>query len=71
MSDQLNIQLSNPLLLKTTIPASRVELANLGDLDDVDVIGAENNDVLKYQALTNTWVAGPLPAETEIDGGTF
>jgi hypothetical protein len=54
-------------------PSSNI---SLGDLTNVNVAGAENNEVLVYDQANNTFVVAPytVDANTEIagiNGGTF
>lgn len=67
----LNVRVGEPEQFKTQVGAVKVENAVLDDLEDVDATLPSHGDVLQYSDIAKLWVAGPLPEETEIDGGTF
>lgn len=71
MTGPFNIKVGATETVRTSVNAVRTDLSNLGDLNDVTVSAPEDGDVLQFQALSNTWVAGPLPVDEDIDGGTF
>lgn len=54
-------------------PSSNI---SLGDLNNVNVAGAENNEVLVYDQANNTFVVAPYTVDANtniaaINGGTF
>ena len=67
----LNVTIGSPPSIRTTIKDVNVNLANLGDLLDVEAVNPEDGSVLIYDDVTSMWVAQLLLEETEIDGGTF
>jgi hypothetical protein len=47
---------------------ARVGSVSLGDLNNVDVTGQQDGDILVYQSNTNNYVVKTLP---KVDGGTY
>lgn len=67
----VNVTIGTTPSIRTAIKDVNVNLANLGDLLDVDADAAVDGSVLIYDDVTAMWVAQLLLEETEIDGGTF
>lgn len=67
MSD-FQVQFGSNQTTRTNVNNAQIQLANLGELKDVDTTGVDNGDVLMYNETTEKWEAKPIEI---IDGGTF
>jgi hypothetical protein len=66
--NRISINNQQPKTVRT-VAVQPVQTTNfLATLDDVDSSGAENNETVVYDSVTQKYVVKPLPV---VDGGTF